>query len=220
MQINLNVSDEVGPKLREIIDSLTGDKAEDIIKQSGRAAVNAAIKYHRDFDQAGGWKGQQYLGPGPNDGSSFGSSVASGWSLQSFDRDGAVISNDASYYAFKVTGGTITPKRAKALTIPLIQAAKKIHASAYQENTGNRLFTIKGKNALFERLETITSGARGKRGQAGATPIRQSGIRAVYALVASVTMGPWPGAVPDDDLLATAFVEQWREGLADIIEAE
>ena len=218
ISINVNVSDDVSPMLQKIIGALTGPQASELSEQGGRAAVNYAIKYHREFDQAGGWKGPRYLGPGPNGGGDFGADVARGWSLQSFDRDGAVISNDASHYAFKVTGGTITPKRAKALTIPLIQAAKGLYASVYQQNTGNRLFTIKGKNALFERTEGVTTGARGRRGRPGATPIRTSGIRAVYALVKSVTMGPWPGAVPDEDMIASAFVAQWRESLADIIE--
>ena len=140
ISINVNVSDGVSPMLQKIIGALTGQQASDLSEQGGRAAVNAAIKYHRKFDQAGAWKGPRYLGPGPNEGSSFGSSVASGWSLQSFDRDSATISNDAAYYAFKVTGGTITPRRAKHLTIPLIQEAKGLHASVYQENTGKRLF--------------------------------------------------------------------------------
>ena len=43
MQINLNVSDEVGPKLREIIGALTGPQASELNEQGGRAAVIAAI---------------------------------------------------------------------------------------------------------------------------------------------------------------------------------
>lgn len=137
--------------------------------------------------------------------------------MLSHDRAGAVISNNASYYSFKVTGGTITPKRAKALTIPLIREAKGLYASVYQQNTGNRLFTIKGKNALFERTSSVTTGSRGKRGQSGASAIKTFTIRAVYALVASVTSKEWPGALPDEGLIASAFADQWREGLADII---
>jgi hypothetical protein len=218
ISINVNVSDDVSPMLQKIIGALDGAQSAELNEQGGRAAVIAAIAYHREFDQAGGWKGPRYLGPGPNDGSSFGADVARGWFFQSADSGGAIISNNADHFAFKVTGGTITPKRAKALTIPLIQAAKGLYASVYQQNTGNRLFAIKGKNALFERTEGVTTGARGRRGRPGATAIRTTGIRAVYALVKSVTMGPWPGAVPDEDMIAAAFVDQWREGLADIIE--
>ena len=211
--IRVNVSDGASPMLREIISALTGPQASDLSEQSGIAARNAAIKYHREFDQSGGWRGKRYLGPGPNGGGDFGSDVARGWALESFTSGGAVIANDATHYAFKVTGGTITPKRAKALTIPLIQEAKGLKAFVYQATTGHRLFTIKGKHALFERLETITSGARGRRGQAGATPIRKSGIRAVYALVKSVTMAPWPNAVPPEDDIGKAYTAQYLYAL-------
>lgn len=218
IEIKVNVADGASPALAALISALTGPQALDLSEQGGIAARNAAVEYHREFDQSGGWRGKRYLGPGPNDGSDFGADVARGWALESFTAGGAVIANDATHYKFKVTGGTITPKRAKALTVPLVQEAKGMRASVYQQNTGHRLFTIKGKHALYERLETITSGARGRRGRAGSTSIRKSGIRAVYALVKSVTMGPWPNAVPPEELIADAYTAQYRLGLEEIIE--
>jgi hypothetical protein len=50
------------------------------------------------------------------------------------------------------------------------------------------------------------------------TPIQRSGIRAVDALLKSVTMGPWPGAVPPDELLSSAYSEHFSAGLEEIIE--
>lgn len=213
IQITANITDSVSPMLRDIIAALSGPQSAELNEQGGRAAVIEAVKYHREFDQAGGWKGTRYLGPSQGEGSPFGADVAAGWFFRGADSDGATIANHATYYAFKVTGGTITPKRAKALTIPLIPEAKGLYASVYQQNTGKKLFTIKGKNALFERTDQVVTGARGRRGRAGATPIKQSGIRAIYALVKSVTMGPWPGAVPDDDVIASAFVRQYLYSL-------
>jgi len=218
IRVNVSFEDKASPAIKAIISALEGSDRQELNEQGGRAAANAAAKYHRAFDQGGGWRGKRYLGPGPNDGSSFGSSVARGWSMDSVDANGAVIANDAEYYGFKVTGGTIRPKRAKALTIPLIQEAKGIRASVYSQNTGRRLFTIRGKNALFERLGVTVTGSRGRRGQAGATSINQSKIRPVYALMKSLTLRPWPGALPPDDLLSDAFTDQWIEGIADIIE--
>ena len=217
ISINVNVSDDVSPMLAEVISALSGPEAEEVNEVAGRAAVIAATKYHREFDQAGGWKGKRYLGPGPNDGTSFGADVARGWHLMSSDKDGATIGNEADHYAFKVTGGTITPKRAKALTIPLVLEAKGLYASVYQQNTGKRLFTIKGKNALFERIDQVVTGSRGRRGRPGATPIKRSGIRAVYALMKSVTMGPWPGAIPDEEEIQKAFAETYLDQIEDII---
>lgn len=218
IQIGVNVTDGASQALRNIINGLTGQQATEINEGAGRAAMNAAVEYHREFDQAGGWRGKRYLGSANNDGSSFGADVARGWYFIGADKGGATIANNADHYAFKVTGGTITPKRAKALTIPLIREAAGLYASVYQQNTGRRLFTIKGKNALFERTSQTTTGSRGRRGQAGTTSIRTSGLRAVYALVKSVTMGPWPRAVPDEDLIADAFVARWKAELAELIE--
>ena len=147
--IKVNIADGASEALAAVISALTVPQAAELSEQGGVAARNAAVKYHREFDQSGGWRGKRYLGPGPNDGSSFGADVARGWALESFTSGGAVIANDATYYKFKVTGGTITPKRAKFLTIPLIQEAKGLYTSVYQQNTGKRLFRPTGKFVLL-----------------------------------------------------------------------
>ena len=218
ISVRVKIDESSSGVLADLISALTGPQATELNEIGGRAASNAAAKYHREFDQAGGWRGKRYLGTSRNDGSSFGSDVARGWSFQDADAKGATISNDATYYAHKVRGGTITPKRAKALTIPIVPEARGLYASVYQQNTGRRLFTIRGKNALFERIASITMGARGRRNAPGATPIRTNKIRAVYALVRSLTQPPWPGALPPDEALAAAFTTAWRQGLADAID--
>lgn len=198
IQIRVNVSDGASQALRNLINSLSGPQATEINEVAGRAAVNAAIKYHREFDKAGGWRGRRYLGSNRNDGSSFGSDVARGWYFKESDKTGAVIANNADFYAFKVTGGTITPKRAKFLTIPLIREAAGLYVSVYQQNTGRRLFRPRGKDVLMESI------GNGK-------------ARSVYAIVKSVTQRPWPRAVPDEDLIAAAFVSRWKAELAELI---
>ena len=194
IQVKVNVTDGASPALRSIIAALTGPQAAELSEQGGIAARDVAIKYHREFDQNGGWKGKHYLGPAANEGSSFGADVALGWSLESFTSGGAVINNDAPFYRHKVTGGTIVPKRAKFLTIPLILEAKGIRAAVYQQNSGNRLFRPKGKNVLMESTGN-------------------GGIRAVYALVKSITQGPWPNALPPLEDIAAAYTDQYRKQL-------
>lgn len=210
--INVNVTDHASPALAALLSSITGQQATLLNEAAGWAASEAAAKYHREFEAADRWRGTRYLGPSNGSGS-FGAAVAQRWKLAEFSANGATISNDSPFYRHKVEGGTIRPKRGKALTIPLIPEARGILASDYQRNSGKDLFTIKGKNALFERIATITAGARGRRGQAGATPIRGTGIRAVYALVSSITQGPWPGAVPPSEAIAAAYTAQYRASL-------
>jgi hypothetical protein len=206
IKINVSVEDSASQALRNLINSLTGEQAAEINEVAGRAAVNAATKYHREYDKAGSWRGTRYLGSGRSSGSDFGSKVAAGWNLQSHDKTGAVIANNAEHYAFKVRGGTITPKRGKFLTIPLIRDAKgktvAEYASVYQQNTGRRLFRPKGKDVLMESTGDGTGDSR---------------VRSVYALVKSVTQRPWPRAVPDDDLIAEAFVKRWKQSLLEMI---
>lgn len=97
------------------------------------------------------------------------------------------------------TGGTIRPKRANHLTIPLIAEARGLYASVYQQNTGRKLFKSPSGKALMEKTES-------------------GGVRAVYALVKSITMGPWPGAVPPEDFIADAFTAAYRNALIELIE--
>jgi len=196
--IKVNVTDTASQALRNVINNLSGQELENLNEIGGRAAVNAAIKYHREFDKANGWRGKRYLGKGSGEGGSFGAGVARGWNFQESTTKGATITNNADYYAFKVRGGTITPKRGNWLTIPLIREAQGFYVSVYQQNTGRRLFRPKGKNVL---METLPSGE----------------VRSVYALVKQVIQRPWPGALPPEDLLAQAFAQKWKETIAEAI---
>lgn len=232
MPVNLKVSipkDTASPALRKIMRALGGDVARELNTAAARGAMNAAMKYHREFDRAGGWRGKRYLGPSIGEGTGWGAGVARGWAFVKATTKGATIANDADYYAFKVTGGTITAKRVSALTIPLVPEAVGLYASVYQQNTGRRLFTIKGRNALFERTASggeSTTGAgmvgrvRRSDGSSRTGKISRTGVRAVYALLKSVTMAPWPGAVPPDEVLLDAYLTAWRAEMAGIIESE
>lgn len=218
MQINVNIeSDEVVRALSVIRSALDGPQSESLTRAGGEAARDTASRYHATFDSEGGWKGTRYLGPGQRAGE-FGSRVARGWFLGAVTKDGATIFNNAEHFAFKVTGGTITPKRAKALTIPLIAEARGLYARDYVRVTGRKLFLSKSKNALLERIQQATTGSRGRRGQAGASTIRSSPVRAVYALVKSVTQRPWPNAMPPEDELSNAFVSSYKDALIRIIQ--
>ena len=200
MDIEVNVKDEVSPSLQFFLDALDGEKLSDLNAVGGRSSNNAAIEYHDQFNQSGGWKGLRYIdGPGRNSGD-FGQNVALGWNFQSADKTGVTISNNADYYAFKVTGGTIIPKRVKALTIPLVPDAMGRRAADYVSITGHRLFTIPGKNALFQAEEG-------------------GGVTAIYALVKKAVHKPWPGALPDDETISEAFIEGWLGAFTDEFES-
>lgn len=199
MEVTVKVSDEASPALQRLIKALDTEERAELNQVGARAANTAAIEYHQEFNQAGGWRGSNYMtGPGSTPGE-FGQNVALGWNFDSADRDGASIRNNADYYAFKVTGGTIKPKRVANLTIPMIPEAAGRRVRDYEAATGNVLFRVLGKKALFEKTEN-------------------GGIRAVYALVKEVTQKPWIRALPDEETLSSNFIKGWTGALADILE--
>ncbi|MCW1885621.1 hypothetical protein OKA04_12855 [Luteolibacter flavescens] len=224
IEIKVNVADGVSAVLASIISALTTPEMAELNEVGGRAASEAARKFSQEFDRAGGWRTSAYrTSSGP---SRFGADVAAGWHFLTADPSGAVIYNDADHYAFRVRGGTIRPKRVSRLTIPLVPEARGLRVATYVQNTGRRLFTIPGRNALFERVdrdgttgERVISRTRGRHRDGSVEMIRRKGgIRAVYALLASVTLPPMPEAAPPDELLIVSFSTAWRNELADRIE--
>lgn len=218
IELEVNLAGGGSAVLRELISQLTGPELAELNEVGGRAAAQAAARYHREFDQAGGWRRS---GGGR---SRFGADVAAGWHFLVADRTGALIYNDADHFAHKVRGGTITAKRVRFLTIPLVPEAKGLRVETYVQNTGRKLFTIPGRNALFERTdapngESAIRRTQGRNRDGSVERIRRkSGIRTVYALVRSVTQSPWPGALPPDGELTEAFTNAWRGELANRIE--
>lgn len=220
IKVSVNVSRDVSPLLRQFISDLDGPTLTDLNAASGRAAVVAAKFYHNDFQDRGKWENKSLGTHGAGRKSTgFGAQIANGWNFQRASKFRATIANSAPLYAHKVNGGTITPKRAKALTIPMIPEAHGRSAADYQIFSGNRLFTIKGKRALFERVggEVTASRGRGRR-TAGATKVKTSAIRPVYALLKSVNQRPWPGALPPSNLLAEAFAIEWEQQFTEYVE--
>ena len=194
--IKVNVKDGASPALSNLIDGLDGSKVAFHNEAGGRAANNAAIKYHREYQSKEGWRGPRYLaGPGRDSGN-FGQNIVLGWNFQSANKAGATIANNADYYAFKVKGGVITPKRASDLTIPMVADAVGRRVKDYESITGNRLFRVAGKKALFENSP-------------------DNGFRAVYALVKSVTIKPNPLDLPDEQWIGESFKQAWLMSLSD-----
>jgi len=200
IEVGVNIVDEAEPALRKLIALLEGQEIANLNEAGAKIANSAAIDYHREYNKKNGWRGKRYLaGPGRQSGS-FAQNIILGWNFVSATKTGATIQNGAPFFSHKVTGGTIRPKKAKALTIPMIADAAGRRASDYQSATGNKLFGVKGKNALFEKTEG-------------------GSIRAVYALVKQVTQKPWPGALPDERLLQDSFTKGWMGAFADKIES-
>jgi len=112
------------------------------------------------------------------------------------DASGLVVSvsiNDPRI-AQKVFGGTITAKRAGALTIPQTPEAYGRAASTFEQETGFTLFLVKTQ-----------------RGAALAIAAANGGITIEYILTPSVTQDADPDALPRTELLQAAVEKRGQE---------
>jgi len=144
--------------------------------------AEAVYEYLKDYHSQMDWKGPNWF-PGPYSGQ-FAQKVVEGWQKPAVSGSTAVIRNTFGLLAWKISGGTIRAKKAKALAIPLIPAARGVYASEYHAMRGSELF--REGSALFQII--------GRK------------VEAVYALTKSVKQSPWPGAMPTEEELANVFV--------------
>ena len=175
MQISVNVtlSPELQVKLTEL-----GNLAAELLPIGGQAVYEYLRDYHSKMD----WKGPNWF-PGPYSGE-FAQKVVAGWQAPVVSANSVTISNTFGLLSWKVTGGTITPKTARALAIPLIPAARGLNASEYHAARGQELF--REGAALFQII--------GRK------------VEAVYALARSVSQAPWPGAMPSEQDIRETFI--------------
>lgn len=122
--------------------------------------------------------------------------VEGGWQVKSSTTTGVTMSNKTVGLAHKITGGTITPKRRKFLTIPLIPQAHGKTAKEFSRKV-SPLFIVKGTLAM-----------RGEDGQ----------VIPVFALKKSVTHKPWQNALPQEETYLKAFAKSALEALEDAYE--
>lgn len=153
----------------------------------------------------------------------FWNSIADDTSVTGIREDGATLTVANQEFNIHLFGGKIVPKKAKALTIPLVPEAHGLLARSYERQFGRKLFTIGGKAAgskvpfLFERTGS------GDRSVTGDTNVRirtrdnkpktvrlaaRSEIRPVYRLAPFVIIKRDPTALPDRAVIERALMEE------------
>jgi hypothetical protein len=120
--------------------------------------------------------------------------VADSWSIMGASGSGVTLrSKDVDGFAHKVTGGTITARRAKFLTIPIIPQAHGLSAASYS-NTISKLFAVKGVLAQADKNSP-------------------TGIKPVFVLKKSITQKPWKNALPPEKTYLDAFTNGALESI-------
>ena len=121
----------------------------------------------------------------------FSDNITTGWFVSGVTGSGATLSNGAVGLAHKVLGGTITAKRAKFLTIPVIPQAHGRTVKQFIADIG-KVFFAKGCVMWSKPDGTIIP---------------------AFVLKKSVTHKPWPNALPTSDSIADAFAGGAMEAL-------
>jgi hypothetical protein len=120
--------------------------------------------------------------------------VEGSWSAVSASGSGVTLrSKGAIGFSHKVTGGTITAKRKKFLTIPIVPEAHGLTAKTYSRTIAP-LFVVKGVLAQADENS-------------------QTGIKPVFVLKKSVTHKPWKGALPPEKSYLDAFANGALESI-------
>lgn len=119
--------------------------------------------------------------------------IPNSWGVTGSSGSGVTLrSKGVIGFSHKVTGGTITAKRKKFLTIPVIPEAHGLTAKTYSKSI-NRLFAVKG--VLAEAYDN------------------EKGFRPVFVLKKSVTHKPWKGALPPEKSYLDAFANGALESI-------
>ncbi|WAC18884.1 hypothetical protein OVA24_16760 [Luteolibacter sp. SL250] len=148
----------------------------------------------------------------------FWNGVAADTSVAEVTEDGAVLTVANQAFRLHLYGGTVTPKKAKALTIPIVPEAHGVRARDYP----HKLFTISPRvPLLFERSNQATQSltgqtdgrvrVRGNRpGEMVSKPVRiaaRTPIRPVYYLADSVTIERDPTALPPREKVEASLMK-------------
>lgn len=146
----------------------------------------------------------------------FWNQMAAATGVLEITSDGATVTVAERRFKIQLFGGTILPKKARALTIPLVAEARGRFVKDYERDTGRHLFSIPGRNALFEKTanatESLVAGTKGRvRGTNRSFSVglaARTGIRAVYALAKSARIQKDPDALPPMTVLAAALAQE------------
>lgn len=108
---------------------------------------------------------------------------------------GAEVTIADARFAIKVFGGTIVPREASALAIPVNALAYGRRPAVFEEETGHPLFRPKGKRVLMAELGSPAEAVT------------------IYVLAKSATMVADPRALPEPGVLEEACLDQAEKHL-------
>jgi len=184
--------------LDKVTSSMLALQSTEVRRRAINAGADDALVVVKKYYGVGG--SALWSGTGPTQGAGrkktqWWRKVESNWSVASTSSTGATLSNiNTDGFSHKITGGTISAKRAKFLTIPIVPEAHGLSAKTYSK-TIKPLFRV--KNLLVQEEKD------GK-------------IKPIFVLKKSVTQKAWKGALPPEK----TYLDAYSAGVLDTLIAE
>jgi hypothetical protein len=189
IDIDIKIDDKASKSIGALNSLLAPSNRANVMQVAGTAALGGVQEYYNEFNTKGGWLNLSLPTHGAGRKSSgFGNLITEGWNVSKADANGFTLNNGAPWLSHKITGGTITPKNSKFLTIPLVPEAHGVRARDYP---GETFFAGR---AIMEKLPSGES-------------------RPVYALVKSVTQKPTKGAMAPEEVYLKPALDSIDEQL-------
>ena len=184
----IRIDDQITPGIARLVSSLSGNNRQALHQIGGRAAMEGARDYHRQYDESGGL----FNPSAPTWGAGrkrtyFGRDIVRAWGEGPATASGVTIINNDERLNLKVFGGTV--KHPKALTIPIDPRAHGRSVAQFERVVGVKVFRPRGKSVL---MFVERSGGSAK---------------VAYVLRKSVTFSKWKGAAPSEESIVGPYVE-------------
>lgn len=217
--IGIKITTTGAPETRGFLVNVTGDlKDRTALNRKLGDRLADELKDHFARKNADGKRSDSLAAKLNGPRTNFWNRVAAATKVETVTESGARVAIGTNHFNIHLFGGTILPGPGKrALTIPMVTEALGKRAAQYEQDNGRKLFTIRGKKALFERTGAEGRGAepgligrvRRRNGSSKSVGlISRTGVRAVFALVKSVTIKKDDDALPSDEILLTALQEE------------
>jgi hypothetical protein len=184
--------------LDKVTSSMLALQSTKVRRRAIKAGADDALVVVKKYYGVGG--SALWSGTGPTQGAGrkktqWWRKVERNWTVSSATTTSATLSNiNTDGFSHKITGGTISAKRAKFLTIPIVPEAHGLSAKTYSK-TIKPLFRV--KNLLVQEEKD------GK-------------IKPIFVLKKSVTQNAWKGALPPEN----TYLDAYAAGVLDTLIAE
>ena len=198
--------DTVTPDLKRLLREV--DRPQSLFEAGAKTAQRFITRHLRDLEARGnkkGWPSQHFFAGGKN-------AVEKNVGIASVTPKSAVITIADVRFVHRILGGTVTPKRAGALAIPLTAEAYGLAGKGTLRESMPGLILFRTARGAFLGKSTMQKVA-GRKG------LKRQQIKALFILLKSVTHKPHPNELPDQARMGAEIHDAMAKAAAIMIHA-